>query len=64
VPESKVIKDLVVPLNRLLAAKDRLANALAMTEQAWPYTHQCWIDQLNDLDEPTHLLEKHSLKNK
>jgi hypothetical protein len=54
------IKDLIKPLNKLLAAKDRLANALAMTEQAWPYTHQCWIDQLNGL-EPTKLLEAHRL---
>jgi hypothetical protein len=68
VPESTAFKKLVYPLNDLLKAKARLDRALSMTEQAWPYTHQCWIDQLNLTDklnqltdEPTKLLEKHRL---
>jgi hypothetical protein len=60
VPDS-TLKDLIIPLNKLLEAKDRLANALAMTEQAWPYAHQCWIDQLNEYQEPTKLLNDHRI---
>jgi hypothetical protein len=53
-------KDVLLPLNQALEAKDRLANALEVTEKHWPYVTQCWIDQMS---EPTLLLAKHRLKN-
>lgn len=53
-------KELLLPLNKLLEANDRLANAINATKQHWPYVTQCWIDQMS---EPTPLLAKHSLGN-
>lgn len=52
-------KDILMSLNRLLAANDRLAEALNGTERQWPYVSNCWIDQLS---EPTPLLAKHRVK--
>jgi hypothetical protein len=55
-PEGKILVD----LNKLLEANDRLDVALDNTMRVWPTTPKCWIDQIN---EPTLLLEKHRLKN-
>jgi hypothetical protein len=52
-------KKLLLPLNQLLEANDRLFAALHATEQHWPHVKQCWIDQLS---EPTKLLEDHRVK--
>lgn len=51
-------KELLLPLNKLLEANDRLANAINKTENQWPYVTKCWIDQMS---EPTKLLAKHRL---
>jgi hypothetical protein len=51
-------KALLLPLNKLLEANDRLAAALNATEKQWPYVTQCWIDQMS---EPTKLLSDHRL---
>lgn len=51
-------RDVLLPLNNLLAANDRLAAALNATEEQWPYISRCWIDQLS---EPTPLLAEHRL---
>ena len=52
-------RDILVPLNKLLEANDRLAVAINMTRGAWPYVSECWIDQMS---EPTVKLRKHRLK--
>jgi hypothetical protein len=52
-------KALLLPLNKLLEANDRLAAALNKTEKQWPYVSKCWIDQMS---EPTKLLADHRLK--
>jgi hypothetical protein len=52
-------KEVILPLNKLLEANDRLSNALQGTADFWPYVAQCWIDQLG---EPTKLLADHRLK--
>lgn len=52
-------KELLLPLNKLLEANDRLANAINATENHWPYVTNCWIDKLS---EPTKLLAKYRLK--
>lgn len=51
-------RDLLLPLNKLLEANDRLANALNSTKTQWPYVSKCWIDQMS---EPTILLAEHRL---
>jgi hypothetical protein len=60
VPEPLGDNHIIVALNKLLEANDRLEAALNATVSQWPHTPQCWIDQLR---EPTPLLEKHRLKN-
>jgi hypothetical protein len=50
---------IIVALNKLLEANDRLDAALDATISQWPHTPKCWIDQLS---EPTPLLEKHRLR--
>lgn len=52
-------RELLLPLNKLLEANDKLAEALNKTEKQWPYVTHCWIDQMS---EPTKLLAKHRLK--
>lgn len=53
-------RNILMPLNALLAANDRLEEAIKRTEKQWPHSaNPCWIDQLN---EPTVLLAKHRLK--
>jgi hypothetical protein len=49
---------IIVALNKLLEANDRLDNAIDKTRQAWPALNKCWIDQVS---EPTPLLEKHRI---
>lgn len=61
-PDSKITdKDLLLPLNKLLQANDRLANAIQGTKKVWPYVSQCWIDQMS---EPTVDLAKHRVGKK
>jgi hypothetical protein len=60
VPEPLGDNQIIVDLNKLLEANDRLEAALNATVRLWPHTPQCWIDQLR---EPTALLEKHRIKN-
>jgi hypothetical protein len=57
VPDSS--NKILIPLNKLLEANDKLAAALNKTEQQWPYVSKCWIDQMS---EPTKLLADHRLK--
>ncbi len=57
-PET-IIRDVLTPLNKLLEANDRLANAILGTRSIWPTVEKCWIDQM---DEPTKLLADHRLK--
>jgi hypothetical protein len=57
VPDSS--NKILMPLNKLLEANDKLAAALNKTEQQWPYVSRCWIDRLS---EPTKLLADHRLK--
>jgi hypothetical protein len=52
-------KTLLVSLNKLLEANDRLASALNATEDQWPYVTRCWIDQMS---EPTKLLADYRIK--
>lgn len=52
-------KEILLPLNQLLEANDRLAAAIQGTKQVWPYVSKCWIDQMS---EPTKLLADHRLK--
>jgi hypothetical protein len=52
-------KKILIPLNELLKANDRLESAIEATRQHWPHVEKCWIDQL----EPTKLLSDHRLKN-
>lgn len=59
-PDSKKTnKELLLTLNSMLAANDRLASALDATVQQWPYVSHCWIDQMS---EPTKLLAEHRVK--
>jgi hypothetical protein len=60
VPEPLGDNQIIVDLNKLLEANDRLDAALDATISQWPFTAKCWVDQIN---EPTILLEKHRLKN-
>ncbi len=54
-------KSLLLPLNKLLEANDRLNAALDKTTEMWKTAaDKCWIDQMN---EPTPLLEKHRIRN-
>lgn len=60
-PVTKITdKDLLLPLNKLLEANDRLANAINGTKSVWPYTTHCWIDQMS---EPTIELANHRVGN-
>lgn len=52
-------KRILDPLNKLLEANDRLAQAINGTKKIWPYVSRCWIDEMS---EPTALLAKHRLK--
>lgn len=52
-------KEILQPLNKLLAANERLAIAAEGTRQHWPYVSRCWIDELS---EPTVDLRKYRLK--
>ena len=52
-------KEILVPLNKLLEANDRLAGAINMTRDTWPYVSECWIDQMS---EPTVALRKYRLR--
>ena len=52
-------KDILVPLNKLLEANDRLAGAINKTRDTWPYVSECWIDQMS---EPTVDLAKRRLR--
>lgn len=54
-------KEILEPLNKLLAANDRLAAAINATEKQWPYVSRCWIDQMS---EPTLPLAKHRFRPK
>ena len=54
-------KEILEPLNKLLEANDRLAGAINLTKDAWPYVSECWIDQMS---EPTVKLRKHRLREK
>jgi hypothetical protein len=49
---------IIIDLNKLLEANDRLEAALDATEQQWPHVSRCWINQIN---EPTLLLAEHRL---
>jgi hypothetical protein len=51
-------KNFLTSLNKLLAANDRLNNAIVETRKMWPSVTRCWIDQVT---EPTKLLEHHKL---
>jgi hypothetical protein len=53
-------KKILIPLNELLKANDRLGSAIEATRQHWPHVKKCWIDHV--LNEPTKLLEDHRLK--
>jgi hypothetical protein len=57
VPDSS--NKILIPLNKLLEANDRLASAIQATEKHWSHVRQCWIDQMS---EPTKLLADHRLK--
>jgi hypothetical protein len=57
VPE--IDKEILIPLNSLLEANDRLDAALDATVKTWPTTPKCWIDHVN---EPTPMLEKHRIR--
>jgi hypothetical protein len=52
-------KDILLPLNKLLEANDRLDAAITETRKLWPTATRCWIDQTV---EPTKLLADHRLK--
>jgi hypothetical protein len=52
-------KELLLPLNKLLEANDRLAAALDATKKHWPYVSKCWVDQMS---EPTKLLADYRIK--
>ena len=52
-------KQILIPLNNLLAANDRLAAAIQDTRDMWPYVSQCWID---DMSEPTKDLAQYRIK--
>jgi hypothetical protein len=52
-------KKILITLNKLLEANDRLAQAIEATRNHWPHVEKCWIDQTI---EPTKLLEDHRLK--
>jgi hypothetical protein len=52
-------KKLLLSLNELLEANDRLAAAIDKTKLHWPYVSKCWIDKMS---EPTKLLADHRLK--
>jgi hypothetical protein len=54
-------KDILLPLNKLLEANDRLDAAITETRKLWPTAtgNRCWIDQMR---EPTKLLADHRLK--
>jgi hypothetical protein len=56
-PESKLLPT----LNVLLEANDKLDAAIDATREAWKLPEKCWIDQIT---EPTLLLEKHKLRAK
>jgi hypothetical protein len=53
-------KKILIPLNELLKANDRLESAIEATRLHWSHVQQCWIDQMG---EPTKLLEDHRIKN-
>lgn len=52
-------RQILEPLNDLLAANDRLVQAIQGTRQHWPYVTRCWIDEMS---EPSALLAKYRLK--
>jgi hypothetical protein len=53
-------KKILIPLNELLKANDRLESAIEATRKHWPHVEKCWIDHVI---EPTKLLEDHRIKN-
>lgn len=52
-------RTILLTLNGLLAANDRLSSAIDKTREQWPYVNRCWIDGING--EPTLLLAEHKL---
>jgi hypothetical protein len=54
-------RELLLPLNALLEANDRLNAAITATRKRWDVPARCWIDQIS---EPTKLLADHRLKGK
>jgi hypothetical protein len=53
-------KKILIPLNELLKANDRLESAIEATRKHWSHVQKCWIDHVT---EPTKLLEDHRIKN-
>lgn len=56
---SETDRQILIPLNRLLEANDKLATAINGTKKIWPYVSKCWIDEMS---EPTVELAKHRLR--
>jgi hypothetical protein len=57
VPETT--HDILVALNKMLAANDRLDLAIDATRKHWdPHAARCWIDMIS---EPTKLLADHRI---
>ena len=50
---------ILLPINKLLEANDKLMEAIDDSRQYWPYVSKCWIDELS---EPTKDLAEHRLK--
>jgi len=53
------IDKLLLSLNALLEANEKLNTAIDNTRKAWRMPEQCWIDQMS---EPTKLLADYRLK--
>jgi hypothetical protein len=61
VPEPLGDNQIIIDLNKLLEANDRLNNAIDETREHWKRVPKCWIDRAL---EPTPLLEKHRVRGK